>query len=70
MKRFVDYRSRKCFASACVAAAARRLGYAVPLTLAKSFSGLVIQITIVYQGQKVHLSSSQSGFSRRSAAET
>jgi hypothetical protein len=47
MKNFVDYTSRKCFASARVARRGSRLGYAIPTHTRKiSFSGLVIQITI------------------------
>jgi hypothetical protein len=48
MKNFVDYTPRKCFASARVASPRlNRLGYAISLTRKISFSGLVIQITIV-----------------------
>jgi hypothetical protein len=44
MKNFVDYTSRKCFASARVAVPRlKRLGYAIH---SHSFSGLVIQIAI------------------------
>jgi hypothetical protein len=49
MKNFVDYTFRKIFASARVAAAARRN---TTHTRKISFSGLVIQITITFRDIK------------------
>jgi hypothetical protein len=59
MKNFVDYTSRKCFASARVAPPRLR-NITHPRKI--SFSGLVIQITIVYKTQKVHLFGPNLGF--------